>query len=333
MIKAYAAHQPGGELQPWEFDPGPLGPGQVEIEVEYCGICHSDLSMLNNDWGLTKYPFIPGHEVVGRVRAWGEGVERFQSGQSVGLGWYSKSCMNCQWCMAGDHNLCATAEGTIVGRPGGFANRVRADQHWVLPLPAGMNLATAGPLFCGGLTVFNPLMQLGVKPTDRVGVIGIGGLGHMALGFLKAWGCHVTAFSSSPDKEAEAKVLGAHQFVNSRDPQALAGLVNSLDLILSTVNVPLEWDTYIQLLRPRGKLHLVGAVLQPLSLSVFPLLTGQKSLSASPLGSPVTATQMLEFAARHGIEPMTEVYPMEEANQGIDRLKSGKARYRVVLKA
>jgi uncharacterized zinc-type alcohol dehydrogenase-like protein len=332
VIKAYAAFEPGGELKPFEYDPGPLGNEDVEIEVEYCGICHSDLSLLNNEWGISQYPLVPGHEVVGTIAAVGDQVTHLHVGQRVGLGWYSRSCMTCEWCMSGDHNLCQTAEATIVGRYGGFADRVRAHQAWVVPLPETLNPAVSGPLFCGGITVFNPIVQFGVKSTDRVGVIGIGGLGHIALRFLRAWGCDVTAFSSSPDKEAEARELGANHFVNSRDPEALKAVANSLDLVLSTVNVDLNWDAYVATLRPKGRLHFVGVVPNPISSSLIPLLLGQKSLSASPLGSPATVTQMLEFAARHGIEPITETFQFSQVNEAMQRLNSGKARYRLVLK-
>lgn len=201
MIRAYAAQEKGGKLEPFDYDPGILADEDVEIAVEYCGICHSDLSMLDNDWGLTTYPFVPGHEVVGTIAALGAKVKELKLGQRVGLGWFSRSCSTCETCMSGDQNLCATAEGTIVGRHGGFAERVRAHHSWLVPLPDQLDAAKAGPLFCGGITVFNPIVQFNIKPTARVGVIGIGGLGHIALKFLKAWGCEVTAFSSSPDKE------------------------------------------------------------------------------------------------------------------------------------
>ncbi len=332
MIHAYAAHKPGEALKPFEYEPGSLGDAEVEIQVEYCGICHSDLAMLDNDWGMSQYPLIPGHEVVGKISALGKSVHHLQLGQTVGLGWYSSSCMVCEWCMSGSHNLCLTAEGTIVGRYGGFADKVRAHQAWVVPLPEGLNPATVGPLFCGGITVFNPLVQFDIQPTDRVGVIGIGGLGHMALRFLKAWGCDVTAFSTSADKEAEARELGAQHFVNSRDPQSLKAVANSFDLILSTVNADLDWPTYVDALRPKGRLHLVGAAPSPIALAIFPMITGQKSLSGSPLGSPATTAKMLDFAARHQIEPITETFAFEQVNEALDRLRSGKARYRVVLK-
>lgn len=332
MIHAYAAFEAGGELKPFEFDPGPLGEEAVEIQVEYCGLCHSDLSMVDNEWGMTQYPIIPGHEVVGTIAALGDRVTQFQIGQRVGLGWFSGSCMTCEWCMSGDHNLCLTAEGTIVGRPGGFADKVRAHQGWVVPLPTGLDPANAGPLFCGGVTVFNPIVQLDIKPTDRVGVIGIGGLGHMALRFLHAWGCDVTAFSTSPDKEAEARELGANHFINSRDTKALEAIQNSFDVILSTINADLDWSVYISALRPKGRLHFVGVVPNPVSSQIFPLILGQKSLTASPLGSPATVSKMLNFAARHGVEPLTEIFPFDQVNEALDKLRHGKPRYRLVLK-
>lgn len=332
MIKAYAAHAAGGKLEHFEYDPGPLGKQEVEIQVEYCGICHSDLSMLDNEWGISQYPLVPGHEVVGTIAAVGEEVTTLTVGQRVGLGWFSHSCMHCEWCMSGDHNLCQTSEGTIVGRHGGFADKVRAHQEWAIPLPADLDPEKVGPLFCGGLTVFNPIIQLNIQPTDKVGVIGIGGLGHMALRFLHAWGCDVTAFSTSPDKEAEARELGANHFINSRDPEALKSVENTFDVIISTIAADLDWSTYIAALRPKGRLHLVGVAPSPIATHIFPMISGQKSLSGSPLGSPATAARMLDFAARHSIEPIIEVFPFAQINEAMEKLRNGKPRYRIVLK-
>lgn len=332
MIQAYAAHEPGGVLKPFDYDPGPLGAEEVEIDVEYCGICHSDLSMLDNAWGITQYPLVPGHEVVGTIAAAGNAVTRLQVGQRVGLGWYSRSCMTCEWCMSGNHNLCLSTEGTIVGRHGGFANKVRAHHSWTTPLPKNLNPVSAGPLFCGGITVFNPIVELGIQPTDRVGVIGIGGLGHMALRFLHAWGCDVTAFSTSPDKEAEVRALGANHFINSRDPAALKSVENSFDVILSTVNANLDWNIYLAALRPKGRLHFVGVVPNPISSFASALISGQKSISGSPLGSPATVARMLNFAERHQFEPVIEVFPFEQVNEAIAKLRQGQPRYRLVLK-
>lgn len=333
-FKAFAATAAAGQLTPFEFDPGPLQSEAVEIDVQYCGICHSDLSMLDNSWGMTQYPFVPGHEVVGTVAAVGPQAKNVKVGDRVGLGWGSGSCMACRQCLTGNHNLCTVTPGreeTIIGRHGGFANKVRCHWVWATPLPAAIDPAKAGPLFCGGVTVFNPLVQFDVKPTDRVGVIGIGGLGHMALRFLNKWGCEVIAFSSSDSKKDEALKLGAHRVVNSRDAGQLASIAGSLNLILSTVNVTLDWQAYINCLAPKGRLHTLGAIPEPITLAAFPLIMGQKSVSGSPLGSPATTQLMIDFCARHGIEPVTETFPMSKVNDAIAHLRAGKARYRIVL--
>jgi uncharacterized zinc-type alcohol dehydrogenase-like protein len=331
MIQAYAAFEPGGELKPFEYDPGPLGADEVEIEVEHCGICHSDLSMVDNAWGMSSYPLVPGHEVIGRICALGPNVEHLEPGQRVGLGWHAGYCMHCDPCLSGDHNLCGQAQGTIVGHHGGFADKVRAAAVSVVPLPDEIDVASAGPLFCGGITVFDPLVQFDIPPTASVGVIGIGGLGHLALKFLNAWGCEVTAFTSSEAKREEALRLGADHTLDSCNPAALQGAANRFDLILSTVNVKLDWNAYVAALKPKGRLHFVGATLEPLDLAVFPLIAGQRSISGTPVGSPATIRRMLQFAARHRIAPVTEHFPFDRVNDAIAHLRSGQARYRVVL--
>jgi uncharacterized zinc-type alcohol dehydrogenase-like protein len=274
---------------------------------------------------------VAGHEVAGEIIALGDSVKHLQVGQIVGLGWYSKSCMHCDTCMDGDHNLCASNESTIVGRHGGFADRVRCHHGWAIPLPEGVVAADAGPLFCGGITVFNPIVQFNVQPTDRVGVVGIGGLGHMALQFLNKWGCHVTAFTSSPDKAEQARRFGAHDTVDSRDATALENVAGSFDFLLVTVNVNLDWNLYLNMLRPRGRLHFVGAVLEPIPVPAFSLIGAQRSVSGSPLGSPATTAEMLRFCSRHNVRPQTEMFAMSKINDALEHLRAGKARYRIVL--
>jgi uncharacterized zinc-type alcohol dehydrogenase-like protein len=330
-VHAWAAPQAGGKLEAFEYTPGPLGPEHLDLRVESCGICHSDLSMIDNEWGQSTYPLVAGHEVVGIVESVGDHVKGVTVGDRVGLGWFAGSCMHCQTCLSGNHNLCASADQTIVGRHGGFADRVRCHWSWAVPIPEGVDPATAGPLFCGGITVFGPIAHFGVKPTDRVGVVGIGGLGHLALQFLDKWGCHVTAFTSSDSKAEEAKRLGADAVVNSRDSAAMQSIAGSFDFILSTVNVPLDWDAYLGALKPDGRLHLVGAVLEPIPVPAFALIGGRKSISGSPLGSPATVRDMLEFCGRHGIAPQTESFGFDQINDALDHLRAGKARYRVVL--
>jgi uncharacterized zinc-type alcohol dehydrogenase-like protein len=328
---AMIATQARGELKKGEIDLGPLGPEQIEIAVESCGVCHSDLSMLNNDWGIAAYPLVPGHEVIGKVVAAGPQAKRVKVGDRVGLGWYSGSCLTCRQCLSGNHNLCPTGEQTIVNRPGGFASRVRTQWAWATPLPAGVDPKKAGPLFCGGITVFNPIVQFDVRPTDRVGVVGIGGLGHLALQFLNKWGCEVTAFTSSSGKSDEVKKLGAHHAVSSRDDAAMSKLKGRLDFILVTANADLNWGALIETLAPKGRLHFVGVPPSPVTSHAFPLIAGQKSISGSPLGSPATIETMIEFCARHGIAPVTETFKMSDANKALHHLHEGKARYRLEL--
>ncbi|MCZ4318904.1 alcohol dehydrogenase catalytic domain-containing protein [Aequorivita viscosa] len=221
-VNGYAAIEPRAKLTPYSYELGAIGAEQVDIKVSYCGLCHSDISMIKNDWGMTTYPFVPGHEIIGEVVATGDAVKNVKVGDKVGLGWMSSSCMSCEQCMSGHHHLCAKSEGTIVGRNGGFADYVRGHWSWAIPLPKDIDLSKAGPLLCGGITVFNPIILAGVKPTDTVGVIGIGGLGHMAIKFLKHWGCEVIAFSSNPNKKKEILKMGASQVINSTAPEELA---------------------------------------------------------------------------------------------------------------
>ncbi|WP_020158892.1 MULTISPECIES: NADPH-dependent aldehyde reductase Ahr [Methylobacter] len=330
-IHGWATHGPRQKLEPFSYEPGPLGPEEVEIAVEYCGLCHSDLSIINDEWGMSQYPVIPGHEVAGKVVALGDHAKGLHIGQRVGVGWNAGSCMHCHECMTGNHNLCAEAMPTIVGHQGGFADRVRAHWAWTIPLPDTLDLSSAGPLLCGGITVFSPLLTFGVKPTDRVGVIGIGGLGHMGLGFANAWGCEVTAFTSHASKAEEARGFGAHHVVSSRDSEAMRNIAGSLDMLIVTVNAPLDWAALLKTLKPNGRLHIVGAVLEPMPIPAIDLIFGQKSVSGSPNGDPMKIATMLEFAARHGIAPQVEHFPMSQVNEALEHLAAGKARYRIVL--
>jgi uncharacterized zinc-type alcohol dehydrogenase-like protein len=331
-IHALAAAQAGAKLAPFSYDPGPLGNEQVEIEVQYCGICHSDYSMLNNEWGMTQFPLVPGHEAIGKVVAVGESAKFVKVGQTVGLGWNSGSCLHCHQCLTGNQNMCDTVEFTIAGRHGAFATRVRCHWIWATPIPDGVDLTKAGPLLCGGITVFNPIVQFDVRPTDRVGVIGIGGLGHMALQFLNKWGCHVTAFTTSASKADEAKKMGAHAVLNTRSADELSKAGGSFNFILSTIAAP-EFDVnpYITALAPKGHFHVVG-VFPELKVGLFPLLIGQRSIAASPSGPPDIVSRMLDFCARHKITAVTEEFPMSKANEALAHLEAGKARYRIVLK-
>ena len=329
-VHAWATSGPDQPFEPFEYELGPIGPDEVEIGVTHCGICHSDLSMANNDWGLTTYPFVGGHEIEGKVTRVGSDVRSHQIGDRVGVGWFAASDLECPYCRDGKHNLSPTTSGVIIGRHGGFADRVRAQSTWVFPIHENIPVGEAGPLFCGGATVWTPI-QHHTKPTNRIAIVGIGGLGHLALMFSNAWGCHVTAITTSESKREEAMKLGAHDVLIGNDEAALAANAGQFDVIVSTVNAPLDWSAYIALLKPEGRLHLVGAVLEPIPVAAFDLIMGHKSLSGSPVASPGDTNLMVEFAGRHGIAPTTEHFPIAKINEAFDKLKQGSLRYRAVL--
>jgi len=330
-IQGLAAHAAGAELLNFRYDPGELGPAQVEIEITHCGICHSDIHLISNDWGLSQYPFIPGHEVIGKVAEVGSSVHSLQEGQRVGLGWQSNSCGECEWCTQGLENLCAQMEATCVHRHGGYADRVRANVRFVIPIPEPLASENAAPLLCAGITVYNPLRTHGINPSSRVGVVGIGGLGHLAIQFARVFGAEVTAFSTSAAKEQEARTLGAHRFVNTRETKAMKEVAGSIDFLLSTINADQDWGVYIQALRPTGTLCFVGVPPSPVSVHAFPLVSGMRSITGSPIGSPHQLREMLDVAARHDVKAQTERFPMAKANEAIEKVKKNKVRYRAVL--
>jgi uncharacterized zinc-type alcohol dehydrogenase-like protein len=331
QIQGLAVHAAGAELLPFRYDPGELGIQEVEIGITHCGICHSDLHLISNDWGMSQYPFIPGHEIIGSVTAVGPQVRSLKTGQRVGLGWQSNSCGVCEWCTRGLENLCPSSEATCVHRHGGYASRVRANARLVVPIPDALPSEQAAPLLCGGITVYNPMRDNGINPTSRVGVVGIGGLGHLAIQFARVFGAEVTAFSTSATKEEEARALGAHHFVNTRESKAMKEVAGTHDFILTTANADQDWGVYIQSLRPTGTLCFVGVPPSPVSVQAFPLIAGIRSITGSPIGSPHRIREMLDVAARHNVKATTESFPMAKANEAIEKVKKNKVRYRAVL--
>jgi len=331
LIQGLAVHAAGAQLLPFRYDPGDLGLEEVEIGVSHCGICHSDVHLISNDWGISQYPLIPGHEVIGTVMEIGKGVRSLSVGQRVGLGWQSNSCGQCEWCIRGMENLCPALEATCLRRHGGFANRVRANARFAIPIPEALPSQEAAPLLCGGITVYNPIRSLGVNPSSRVGVVGIGGLGHLALQFARVFGAEVTAFSTSPAKEEDALALGAKRFVNTRETKAMREMLGSQDLILSTVNGNEDWAPFIQALRPTGTLCFVGVLPSAISVQTLPLISGVRSITGSPIGSPHQLREMLDVAVRHGVQAKTEQFAMATANEAIDKVKKNKVHYRAVL--
>jgi uncharacterized zinc-type alcohol dehydrogenase-like protein len=265
------------------------------------------------------------------VVAVGSGVLDRTVGVRVGVGWQADSCGICEWCRQGDEHLCAKAQPTCVGRNGGYADRIRVNSRFAIPVPAVLESENVAPLLCAGITVYSPLRNHGIRPSSRVGVIGIGGLGHLGLQFAKAFGAEVTAFSTSKDKEAEARELGAHHFLNTQDTGALKKVAGSFDFLLSTVSADQDWQGYVNALRPKGTLCVVGVPPSPLQIQVFSLIGGQRAVSGSPSGSPRDLHEMLDIAARHGVKAITERFAMSKANDAVAKVKKNQVRYRAVL--
>jgi uncharacterized zinc-type alcohol dehydrogenase-like protein len=334
-VHAYAAHAPKQKLEPFTYDPGPLAPSEVEVRVTHCGICHSDVAMLDNDWGWTQYPIVPGHEVVGVVSAVGSHVpSRVTVGTRVGVGWQCGSCGACEWCSTGLESLCADERATIVAHHGGFADAVRTDWHFAVPIPDAIDSDVAGPLFCAGNTVFTPLIRHNVNARLRTAVVGIGGLGHLAVQFLRAFGCEVAAISSSHDKDDEAKGFGATRFIATKAKDELKKAANTFDLIMVTAGgTGLDWKGLVEALRPQGRIVVAGPPEATPNLMMAELIMKEKSLAGGRTGSPNDIRQMLAFAAAHGVKPLCQHFPMRDINAAVDHVRAGKARYRVVLTA
>jgi uncharacterized zinc-type alcohol dehydrogenase-like protein len=330
---AWAAQREKGALEPFAYEPAPLGPHDVEIRISHCGICHSDVHLVDGDWGgVGRFPMVPGHEIVGTIAATGPELRQLAVGQRVGVGWQRSACLECEWCLSGQENLCAREVATCVDQHGGFAERIRVDGRFAFPIPDALASETAAPLLCGGVTVFAPL-QRWVRPAMRVGVVGIGGLGHLALQFARAMGCEVTAVSTSADKEDEARGFGAHHFVATREPKALRAAAGTLDFVLSTTFLAQDWKALLRALRPNGVLCLVGAPDEPLRLDAGAILGRQLTVTTSAIGGRPAVRETLDFAARHGVAPKVQLRPLVEADAGLGEVRKGLARYRVVLAA
>jgi alcohol/geraniol dehydrogenase (NADP+) len=336
-VTAFAAVEAGAELTPYRYDADALGPLEVDVDVTHCGICHSDIGMIDNEFGYSRFPVVAGHEAVGVVSAVGSAVDpqRLSIGQRVGIGAIAGSCMACEFCLTGRHQLCASRDDTILrGDRGGFASSLRAsDWRFAYPIPDAIESIHAGPMLCAGVTVFAPFLRHGVTPTDRVGIVGIGGLGHLAIQFARAWGCEVTAISSSASKRDEAHEFGADHFIATRDTDDLAQAAGSFDFIMSTVSADLPWDEYLTALKPQGTLSVVGVPASALRLGAFELLYSEKKVSGGVPASRQETVQMLDFAARTGVRPKVEVFPIADINEAVARVRAGKPRYRAVVAA
>jgi len=336
----WAAQDESGVLSPFHFSRRATLDKDVRFKVLYCGICHSDLHVAKNDFGFTKYPVVPGHEIVGIVTEVGNKVEKFKVGDKVGVGCFVGSCRSCDNCKNDIESYCPKLITTYTVLPdtstityGGYSDTMVADEHFVLHWPDTLPLDSGAPLLCAGITTYSPLKYYGLdKPGMTVGVVGLGGLGHVAVKFAKAFGVKVTVISTSPNKRTEAiEVLGADSFLVSHDPDQMQAAMGTLDGIIDTVSTTHPILPLINLLKTNGKLVIVGAPEKPLELPVFPLLMGRKLLGGSAAGGIKETQEMLDFAAKHGITADVEVIPVDYMNTAFERLSKSDVRYRFVI--
>ncbi|KAF5828016.1 alcohol dehydrogenase GroES domain protein [Dunaliella salina] len=332
-VTAMASLEPKKPLQKWEHTPQPLGPQDIDIHVTHNGLCHTDLHMVDNDWGVAKFPFVPGHEVVGTVAAKGSQVTEFEVGERVGYAWINGSCGACGHCIGGDENICLKGwTGTIVGgNHGGFQTYMRQPAKFAYKIPEGLDSVAAAPLLCAGITVYSPLRRLVTHPGTKVTVVGIGGLGHLAIQFAAKMGAEVTALSTSANKEAEAKGFGAKNFVVSSDPNQMKAMAGTQEVIINTVSSANDYAAQMALLRPNGSLCIVGAPVTDVKVGVSDLVFAQKKLMGSLVGGRRDMNEMLEFAAQAGVAPKCETMPLSKVNEAFEKVKNNQARYRIVL--
>ncbi len=326
-----AAMEQGADLQPWTREAPAIRSHECLIKVRSCGICHSDIHMIDNDWGTSRYPLVPGHEVVGEVVECGDAVRGLRPGTRVGIGWQSSSCGTCMDCLRGDENLCDRSEGLIVQGYGGFSAHVVVDARFAFPIPDGIETDEAGPLLCGGATVYSALRYAGMRGGQEIGVIGIGGLGHMAVQFAARLGNRVTVFTSSPDKAEFAATLGAVDAVMVGEdgrPQTK----RRFDIILNTAPRHLAWNSWLNRLDSDGTLTFVGIPGGAAEIELGVLLGKRRRIMASAIGSPAVITEMLSIADRFGVRPMIETFPLEEVNRALQRVRDNTVRYRAVVK-
>ena len=340
-IKAYGAHAGDQPLVPIDITRRATGPDDVRIDIAYCGVCHSDLHQVRAEWAGTLFPCVPGHEIVGRVAEVGRAVTTFKPGDLVGVGCIVDSCRQCEECADGLENYCNHMVGTYNGRTddapghtlGGYAQAIVVDQRYVLRVShAEDDLAAVAPLLCAGITTWSPLRHWKVGPGMKVGILGIGGLSHLGIKLAHALGAHVVAFTTSEGKREEARKLGAHETVVSRNPDEMAAHRAGLDFILNTVAAPHDLDAYISLLRRDGTMALVGAPATPHpSPQVFNLIMKRRSLAGSLIGGIPETQEMLDFCAKHGITADIEMIRADGINDAYERMLRGDVRYRFVI--
>ena len=338
--KGYAAHSANAPISPYEFERREVGPKDILIEISHCGICHSDIHQARDEWGGATFPMVPGHEIVGRVVKVGKGVKKFRVGDHAGVGCFVQSCGKCKPCKAGEEQYCDvhcafTYNGTEMDEKtstqGGYSNQIVVHENYGLKVAKSAPLDRVAPLLCAGITTYSPLKRHGVKKGSKVGVVGLGGLGHMAVKIANALGADVTVFSTSPSKEKDAKKLGAKSFVVTKDPKALEKLEGQYDFILDTVSAEHDLNPLLSMLRRDGKLCLVGVPPKPAEVPAFNLINGRKTITGSLIGGIRETQEMLDFCAKKKIFSDVEVIPASKINEAYERTIRGDVKYRFVI--
>jgi len=339
---AYAALSATTPLAPLSINRRDPGPRDVQMDILYCGVCHSDLHFARNEWKMTAYPCVPGHEIIGRVTRVGAQVNKAKVGDVVGVGCLVDSCRECSSCREGLENYCEAGATFTYNAPdkygtepmtfGGYSTAVTVDEHFVLRVPTKLNPAAAAPLLCAGITLYSPLRHWKVGPGQKVGIVGLGGLGHMGVKFARAMGAHVVLFTTSPGKAEDGRRMGAHDVVISRNAEEMNRHVNSIDLIVNTVAMPHDLNPFMNLLRRDGTMCLVGAPESPHApLEIMPIIFKRRSLAGSLIGGLRQTQEMLDFCAEHNIVSDVEVIPMQKINEAYERMLKNDVKYRFVI--
>lgn len=340
QAKGYAAQNAAEPLGPFSFERRDLRPDDVQLEILYCGVCHSDLHTARSEWGPAVYPCVPGHEIVGRVTNAGENVKKFKAGDLAAVGCMVDSCQQCNNCKQGLEQYCETGmTGTYNSRDrvdgsntlGGYSNQIIVTEKFVLNISEKLPLEGIAPLLCAGITTYSPLRHWKVGKGHKVGVLGLGGLGHMAVKLAVSFGAEVTMLSTSPSKEADAKRLGAHRFALTKDPEQLKGLSNYFDFIIDTVSAEHDYNMYLSMLHTNGVMICVGAPSTPAQVSAFNLIGNRRSVAGSLIGGIPETQEMLDYCAEHGITSDVEVIAIKDINEAYERMLKGDVRYRFVI--
>jgi uncharacterized zinc-type alcohol dehydrogenase-like protein len=338
-IHAYATTAANAALAPFEITRREPGSHDVQIEILYCGVCHSDIHQARNEWGNSIYPMVPGHEIVGRVTAVGDHVKKFKVGDMAGVGCLIDSCRTCPQCAAGDEQFCENGfTGTYNGIDkngeityGGYSKQIVVDENFTLLIPANLDIKAVAPLLCAGITTYSPLRRWKVGPGQKVAIVGLGGLGHMAVKLAAAFGAEVTVLSTSDNKEVDAKRLGAHHFVNSRNAEKMKSLAGHFDFILNTVSAKNDYNALLGLLHTNGSMVLVGAPAEPSQISGFSLIMGRRSIAGSLIGGLAETQEMLDFCGKHNITSDVEMISIDKINEAYERILNADVKYRFVI--